>query len=103
MVVGHEIGHIVNRDSIKTFKRSMIWSILNAVLTSKSQTAGDITGIGLGLLSLRYSRLDEYDADDSGVSLSYLRATIHIRGWRSSTGRRPGWRGAGQARGRSTS
>ncbi len=72
MVVGHEIGHIVNRDSIKTFKRSMIWSILNAVLTSKSQTAGDITGIGLGLLSLRYSRLDEYDADDSGVSLSYL-------------------------------
>ena len=72
MVVAHEVGHIVNRDSIKTFKRSMIWGLLNAVLTSKSQTAGDLTGIGLGLLSLRYSRLDEYDADDSGVSLSYL-------------------------------
>lgn len=71
MVVGHEIGHIVNRDSIKTFKRSLLWGILNSVLTSKSQTAGDITGIGMGLLSLRYSRLDEYDADDSGVALSY--------------------------------
>ena len=48
MVMGHEIGHIVHRDSIKSFKRSLIWSILNAVLTSESQTAGDIAGIGLG-------------------------------------------------------
>jgi len=71
MVVGHEIGHIVHRDSIKSFKRSLIWSILNAVLTSESQTAGDIAGIGLGLMSLRYSRIDEYEAGDMGTELSY--------------------------------
>ena len=72
MVVAHEVGHIVERDSIKSLKRSLIWSILNAILTSKSQTAGDIAGIGLGLLSLRYSRVDEYEADDFGTRLSYV-------------------------------
>ncbi|MCD6359616.1 MAG: M48 family metalloprotease [Armatimonadetes bacterium] len=71
MVLGHEIGHVVNRDSIKSLKRGLIWSILNAVLTSQSETAGEITGIGLGLLSLRYSRIDEYEADDSGTLLCY--------------------------------
>lgn len=71
MVVGHEVGHVVNRDSIKSLKRTLIWSILNAILTSKSQTGGEIAGIGLGLLSLRYSRTDEYDADDSGTLLAY--------------------------------
>lgn len=71
MITGHEIGHVVNRDSIKSFKRSLLWTVLQAIVTSKSETAGDIVGIGLGLLSLRYSRTDEYEADDQGTLLAY--------------------------------
>ena len=70
-VLAHEIGHVVNRDSIKAFKRSLLMSILAAVIRSESRSIGEAVGIGLGLLSLRYSRKDEYDADDSGTLLSY--------------------------------
>ncbi len=70
-VVGHEIGHVVNRDIIKSFKQSILFGIGTAVISDKSRTWGDIAGIGLGLLSLRYSRKDEYEADDQGRLLSY--------------------------------
>jgi predicted Zn-dependent protease len=72
MVLGHEIGHVVNRDGIHSLKRSLLMSILAAIISSKSRAVGEAAGIGLGLLSLRYSRDDEYDADDSGTRLSYL-------------------------------
>ncbi len=71
VVLGHEIGHVVNRDSIKSFKRSLLMNIIAAVIRSESNALGDAVGLGFGLLSLRYSRKDEYDADDSGTFLSY--------------------------------
>ncbi len=71
-VVGHEIGHVEHRDIMKSLKQSMLWSVGVGIIGKKSQTVGDIAGIGLGLLSLRYSRKDEYEADDEGRRLSYL-------------------------------
>lgn len=71
MVVAHEVGHIVNRDSIKSFKQSLLMGIFTQVLRGESQTLGDVAGIGLGLLSLQYSRDDEYAADDAGTLLCY--------------------------------
>ena len=71
VVLGHEIGHVVNRDSIKSFKRSLLMNIIAAIIRSESNALGDAVGLGFGLLSLRYSRKDEYDADDSGTFLSY--------------------------------
>lgn len=70
-VVGHEIGHVVNRDSIKSFKKSILYSLAVNLIGGQSETWGDVAGLGLGLLSLRYSRIDEYEADDSGCALAY--------------------------------
>lgn len=71
MVLGHEVGHIVNRDSITSFKQNMLWGILTQVIGGESETLGNVVGIGLGLLSLQYSRDDEFRADDAGTLLSY--------------------------------
>lgn len=71
MVLAHEVGHIVNRDSIHQFKKSVLFGVLAQVISGESRTAGEIAGIGLGLLSLQYSRDDEYSADDAGTQYSY--------------------------------
>ncbi|MGD9496967.1 MAG: M48 family metalloprotease [Armatimonadota bacterium] len=71
VVLGHEIGHVVARHSIHSLKRSLLWGILTQIIRGESQTLGDVVGIGLGLLSLRYSRVDEYEADDAGTLLAY--------------------------------
>lgn len=70
-VVGHEIGHVEHRDIMKSLKQSFLFGIGATIIGKKSGTLGDIAGIGLGLMSLRYSRKDEYAADDEGRWLSY--------------------------------
>ncbi len=71
-VVGHEIGHVVNRDAIKSVKEGFLFNLGVMILSRKSRTLGNVAGIGLGLLSLRHSRKDEYAADDWGTRLAYL-------------------------------
>lgn len=71
MVLAHEVGHIVNRDSIHQFKNSLIFGVLAQIISGESRTAGDVVGVGLGLLSLQYSRDAEYKADDAGTEYSY--------------------------------
>ncbi len=70
-VVGHEIGHVEHRDIMKSLKQSILFGIGASLIGDKSETLGSVAGIGLGLLSLRYSRKDEYAADDEGRILSY--------------------------------
>jgi predicted Zn-dependent protease len=70
-VVGHEIGHVTHRHSISSVKKGILYDIGLAILGGKSQGMADVAGIGLGLLSLRYSRENEYEADDMGRRLSY--------------------------------
>ncbi len=71
-VVGHEIGHVVRRHSIKSVKEGFLFNLATVLIGSKNETFGDIAGLGLGLLSLRHSRKDEYQADDQGTRLAYL-------------------------------
>ncbi len=70
-ICGHEITHVVQRDSIKSLKKSLLYSLGAAILGGKSETLGEVAGLGAGLLMLHYSRDDERDADDGGCDLSY--------------------------------
>jgi len=70
-VLAHEIGHVTNRDSIKSFKQSILFNIGAALLGSQSEALGELGGIGAGLLMMHYSRGDEQDADVAGAMYSY--------------------------------
>ena len=70
-ICAHEITHVVKRDSIKSVKKNILYSIGAAILGGKSDTLGEVAGLGAGLLMLHYSRDDERDADDGGCQLSY--------------------------------
>lgn len=70
-VLGHEVGHVANRDSIKSFKKSILFNIGAALLGGKNETLGNIGGLGGTLLLLHYSRDDERDADVAGSTWAY--------------------------------
>ncbi|MCD6350485.1 MAG: M48 family metalloprotease, partial [Armatimonadetes bacterium] len=71
MVMGHEVGHVVHRDVIKAVKRTFLWNLGLAAVSTKSRGMAEALGVGLGLLSFHYSRGDEYDADRAGVIHTY--------------------------------
>jgi Zn-dependent protease with chaperone function len=70
-VMGHEVGHVVHRDLIKSVKRSILWNLGVGLVSSKASGAGDMLGLGLGILSFSYSREDERNADDHGAAVMY--------------------------------
>lgn len=70
-VLGHEVGHVANRDSIKSLKKSILFNIGVALAGSRSDSLSNMGGIGAGLLLLHYSRGDEQDADTCGCQYSY--------------------------------
>ena len=73
-VVGHEIGHIVGRHAQNRERRSL-WRSLGVIavgVLTGSERLTQIAGAAAGLFTLRYSRTQEYEADDLG--LRYLRA-----------------------------
>lgn len=68
-VLGHEIGHVAARHSTKRNTTSTLGSILAAgvgALTGSSEL-GQIAGYGAQLYTLRFSRTQEYQADDLGI------------------------------------
>lgn len=66
-VIAHEVGHLTERHSVKQVEKAMGANLLLDLLTNeKSRTAGAIVA---NLLSLKFSRSDEYDADEVGVRL----------------------------------
>jgi beta-barrel assembly-enhancing protease len=83
-VLGHEIGHVVARHSVKQMNQMNTAQIgvgLACVLTSVcssgvGQTAIDVAG---GALFAKFSRDDEREADDIGID-NVVRAHIHPKG-----------------------
>jgi predicted Zn-dependent protease len=78
-VMAHEISHIYMQHSIKQMKKQQlqqgIVGILGAVLGQSGGAAATLArlgvGIGSGMLSLKYSRSDEAQADSVGAILMY--------------------------------
>lgn len=73
-VLGHELGHIVARHAQRQQQRSLLRSlgVLAVGLITDSPALTQIAGAAAGLFTLRYSRSQEYEADDLGIG--YLRA-----------------------------
>ena len=68
-VLGHEVGHIVARHSQRQQKRSF-WRGLGVAVVQMitgSEELTRIAGAAAGYFTLRYSRKQEYEADDLGL------------------------------------
>lgn len=72
-IVGHEIGHVAKRHSLQALKQEMKNGAYIQALGSLSDTAGALSdsylsAIGQSLLSARFSRTQENEADDYGYN-----------------------------------
>ena len=70
-VIGHEIGHVRNKDTKDSFKNALLMSALRDGISSTGGTVGALTSSQLGALGevlaqSQYSQKQEYAADDYG-------------------------------------
>jgi len=73
-IIGHEIGHIVNKDSKDAFKKALLTSALKDAVGTTGKTAAALTESQLGelgeaLAGAQFSQKAEYAADDYGYEL----------------------------------
>jgi predicted Zn-dependent protease len=76
-VLGHEIGHVVRRHSIKQMEKEQganVGITLACVLTNicNSQAAGALINVGGTAVFARFSRQDEAEADQEAVTNTFL-------------------------------
>jgi predicted Zn-dependent protease len=71
-VIGHEIGHINGRHITKAItKQTQIGALLTILLQGRGGMANDVANLGYELLSYKFSRDDESEADSRGISYAY--------------------------------
>lgn len=73
VVLGHELGHVNARHSVRKMSQLMLVQIGLVVGSALSDTfakLSGVAGIGIQLLFLKFSRNDEYQADQLGVDYS---------------------------------
>jgi predicted Zn-dependent protease len=71
VVLGHEMGHVAARHSVKQLSGQMlaqIGLIVGSIISKDIRKVAGLAGIGMQLLFLKFSRSDEYQADALGVS-----------------------------------
>ena len=67
-VLGHEIGHVTARHSVRQYSQSQLMGILStAIEINAGSTAGNIANIASGALLSGYGREMELEADDLGA------------------------------------
>jgi predicted Zn-dependent protease len=73
VVLGHEIGHVDARHSVKRLSGNLLVSIgllLGSALSEDIAKVAGLAGIGTQLLFLKFSRSDEYQADSLGIQFA---------------------------------
>jgi predicted Zn-dependent protease len=71
-VIGHEIGHINGRHITKAItKQTEIGALLTLILSGQGGIVNDVANMGFQLLSFKFSREDENEADSRGISYAY--------------------------------
>lgn len=70
-VIGHEIGHVAHKDTKNAFKQALLNSAILDGIASTGSTAAALTQsqlaqLGSSLVSAKYSRKQESNADDYG-------------------------------------
>ncbi|MBN2409751.1 MAG: M48 family metalloprotease [Candidatus Aminicenantes bacterium] len=81
VVLGHELGHVNARHSVRRMSQMMLAQVglvVGSVLSETFAKAANLAGVGVQLLFLKYSRDDEYQADTLGVE--YARKGIYDPG-----------------------
>ena len=69
-VLGHEIGHVTARHAVQAYTRAtggQLGLLVGAIFVPQTQAFGGLAQTGLGVLSLRYGRDDELQADRLGA------------------------------------
>lgn len=69
-VIAHEIGHVNGRHAAKQISQQMAANI-GIALVVRGNTAQNIAALASDLLSLSYSRDDEYDSDRRALSYTF--------------------------------
>jgi predicted Zn-dependent protease len=73
-IIGHEMGHVNARHAAKLISQQMAANYgisIFAIILKSGPTAQNIAAMAEDLLSLHYSRDDEYEADRRGLSYAY--------------------------------
>lgn len=72
-VLGHEIGHVTARHSVKQYSKQMLLQGIfmgGVVLSQEFRKYAEVAGQGMGLLFLKFSRDHESESDRLGVEYS---------------------------------
>jgi len=81
VVLGHELGHVNARHSVRRMSEMMLVQVGLAVGSALSETFAQVAGlagVGVQLLFLKYSRDDERQAD--GLGVEYARKGVYNPG-----------------------
>ena len=80
-VLGHEIGHVTARHSVKQYSQSQLMSILSTAIEIRAgSTAGNIANLASGAFLSGYGREMELEADEfSGFVMQKLALLILIK------------------------
>ena len=76
-IIGHELGHIVHKDSKKAFQKALLGSAMKDAISASGSSIAKLTDSDLGQLAeaftaAQYSQKAEYAADDFGYELLEL-------------------------------
>lgn len=69
-VLGHEIGHVTARHAVTQLSRQQLFGLglgVGSIVSPTFRQVSDFAQVGLGLLSLKYSRDDERQSDELGI------------------------------------